>query len=353
MAMGLTAILLLPGTAAAAAPDLTEVTVGFSMPMTDVIPGVAAFRAECSIDASGEALALRANETARTTIAAVPAACAMVLTLLGFDIGIPTINTTPLGRSSVYLPGLSIVTLGVVDISIDLMTSMNSTTHVEDVTVATVDPSDAAWPVWGAQRLQVRGTDGYGSVVASELNTTFTYALSLGLTVSALGVTLYHTDLADLGRYPGTPSLTTAVRVDLVPHPLVLGPASQITSAGAVLNWTGSVDADVDHLELWITDGTLNLSYRIADPNATSLALPLESETDYRAWIVVVDRSGQSSSSSVVSLRTAAPPSSNPQAPTDVVSQANGVLVGTIAAAAAILVFIAFLLGEIRGRRKS
>ncbi len=348
----MTALLILPGPAAAAAPDLTEVTVVFDMPMKDVIPGVAAFRVHCAINASGEALRLLANGSARTTIAGAPGACAMILTLFGIDVGIPTIGTTPLGRSSVYLPGLSVVTLGVVDISLDLMTAMNSTTRVEDAAVAVVAPVETAWPTWGAMRFAIQGADGYGSTAVSRMNTTFSYALALGLTISAVGVTLYHTDLVDLGRYAGVPSLVTAVTVDLLPHPLVLGAASDVTSTGAVLNWTGSVDPDVDHLDLWVTDGTLNRSYRIADPATSRLRIPLEADTAYRAWIVAVDRSGQSSASAVVSFRTLAAPPVNPELPSNVVAQANGVVVGTVAAAAALLVFIAFLLGEIRGRRK-
>ncbi len=353
VAVGLSTLLLLPGTAVSAASDLTEVTVAFTMPARDVIAGVASFRAQCDIAASGEALQLLANESVRTTVAATPGACEMILNLLGFDVTIPTINTTPLGRSSVYIPGLSVVTLGVVDLSIDLMTAMNSTSRVADGAVAAVEPLELAWITWGAQRLNVHAAGGYGSVAASELNTTFTYGLSLGLTVSALGVTLYHTDLVDLGRYAGQPSLVTSVRVDLFPPPLTLGAPTQLTSTGAVFSWTCTVEDDMDHLELWVTDGTLNVSYRIEDPHALRLAVPLKADTNYRAWILVVDLSGQSSSSSVVSFRTAATTPVAPQPPTDVVSQANGVLVGTVAAAAAFLVFIAFLLGEIRGRRKT
>jgi len=353
MAVGLTALLLLPGIAAGAAPELTEVTVDFTMPARDVIAGVASFRAQCALAASGEALRLLANETARTTVAAGPAACTMVLNLLGFDVTIPTINTTPLGRSSVYIPGLSIISLGVVDVSIDLMTALNSTTRVADAGVASAGPAELAWPTWGAQRLTVHGADGYGGAVTSDLNTTFTYSLSLGLTVLALGVTMYHTDFVDLGRYAGRPSLVTPVTVDLIPHPLLLGTPTQVTSSGATLNWTGTVDPDVDHLELWITDGTLNVSYRIAAPQASRLVVPLLADTSYRAWVVAVDGAGQSSSSGIVAFRTAPTPSATPTSPTDVVSQANGVVVGTVAAAAALLVFIAFLLGEVRGRKKA
>lgn len=352
--MALTALLLLSGTAVSAASDLIEVTVDFTIPGRDVIAGVASFRAQCDITASGEALNLLANESARTTVAAVPAACTMVLNLFGFDVTIPTISTTPLGRSSFVLPGLSLVTIGIVDVSIDLMTGMNSTTGVGSASVAAVTPTELAWVSWGVQRLVVQGSDGYGSVASSYLNTTFTYTIALGLTISALGATLFHTDLVDLGRYVGTPSLITPVSVDLIPHPLVLGTPTDVTYSGATLNWTGAVDPDVDHLELWITDGTLNPSYRIADPHSVRLTLPLKADTTYRAWIVTVDRAGQSSSSAIVTFHTAVvPPPPPPPPQTDVVSQANGVLVGTVAVAAAFLVFIAFLLGEVRGRKKT
>lgn len=342
--------MLLPGTSVASAADLTETTVAFHVPGREVLVGVAAFRADCEIMVSGEGLQLLANETARTTVGATPAACTMVLTLFGFDVTIPTINTTPLGRSSVYIPGLSIVTIGIVDVSIDLMTTMNSSTHVGDPTVAVVEPAELTWTAWAAQRVEVRGAGGFGSRLTSTLNTTFTYSLALGITVLVLGGAVYHTDLVDLGRYVGGPSLVTSLSVDLIPHPLALGSPRDITDSGATLNWTGSVDADVNHLELWVTDGTLNVSYRIANPHTAKMTVPLKADTSYTAWIVAVDGAGQSSSSAAITFRTASAPTPPPSV--DVVSQANGVLVGTVAAIAAFLVFIAFLLGEVRGRKR-
>ncbi len=350
-------VLLLPPVSAAAATsgDLRLVTVHFDVAQTTILAGVADFRASCDVIASGEDVALRDNESARTTVAGNAGNCSMVLVLFGVDVAIPTINTTPLGKSSLYLPGLAIATLGIVDVSLDLQTSLNSTTRVEDPAVASVEPQNLSWSAWGAQRLEVRGAHGFGDVAATELNTTFTYRASLGLTVYALGVVLYHADLTDLGSYVGVPSLTTDVTVDLLPDPLTLGDPEDVTYDGATLRWSGTPAADVDHLDVWIAGGGLNVSYRLPDVRASSLRVPLRAETRYLAWVVVVDRAGQASASNVVAFTTpAAPALEVPPPPTQesLEARANAAVVGTVVALAIVAVIVAFALGEVRGRSK-
>jgi len=348
-------VLLLPPVSAAASGDLRLVTVHFDVGQTTILAGVADFRASCDVIASGEDIALRDNESARTTVAATAGNCSMVLVLFGVDVTIPTINTTPLGKSSLYLPGLAIATLGIVDVSVDLQTSLNSTTRAEDPAVASVEPQELPWPAWGAQRLEVRGAHGFGDFAATKLNTTFTYRVSLGLTVYALGVVLYHADLTDLGSYVGLPSLRTDVTVDLLPSPLALGDPEDVTHEGATLRWSGTADADVDHLEVWVAGGGLNASYRLPDLRASSLRVPLRAEVRYLAWVVVVDRAGQASASNVVAFTTPAAPAPEvppPPSQESLEARANAAIVGTVVVLAIVAVIVAFALGEIRGRSK-
>jgi hypothetical protein len=301
--------------------------------------------------ASGEPISLRDNETVRTAIEAAPSACSMVLILFGVDVGIPTITTTPIGRSSFYISGLSILSLGIADVSLDLQTSLNSSSRAQNTDVATLQESEIAWGTWGAHRLVIQGAHGYGSNATSDLVTDFTYSLALGITVWVAGVQFYHTDLTDFGHYGGDHSLATSLVVDLLPHPLSLGPARSITYAGASLNWTGTVDADVGHLELWLADESTNVSYRIEDPHATALNVDLRATTTYTAWIVSVDGSGQETVSRSISFRTlAVPPLASSPPPAYTESQANVVVVGTFLFIALLAAGVAYGFGRVRGR---
>ena len=292
----------------AASPLVTE-TIHFEVLQTDVIPFVAAFRASCDINATGEALSVPANATIRTTVSAEPGPCAMTLVLFGIDVPISTIPTTPLGQNSIYIPGVSIVTLGVVDISLDLRTSMNSTTRVEDPVQAAVSPDNHTWTQWGVVRLDVdTGGPRFGSLTTTALNTTFTYRVVLSLTVLALGVPIFQANLVDLGAHDGVPALVTPLLVDLLPSPPNLNDPAQVTHDGATLSWSTAGEDDIDHLEVWVADPSLNVSYRLEGGAATGLRVPLRPLTTYRAWVVAVDTGGQSSPSRIVTFTTTAEP---------------------------------------------
>lgn len=350
----LVALLVGPGPTRAALPDLVTQTVHFEVQGGDLIPGVAAFRASCDAIASGEPLAALDNETLRTTVAAAPGNCSMILILFGQDVTIPTITTTPIGRSSYYLPGLSFVSVGIVDVSLDLQSTLNSSSRVAAAAVGAVAAGEVAWAAWGAQRLVFQAAHGHGDHLASDLNTTFTYALSLGITIWIAGIQTHQAPVRDFGAYVGTPSLVTPVDVDLLPHPLKLGPARGVTYEAATLNWTGIEESDMDHLEVWVTDGTLNASYRITDRVQSSMQVPLRAQTAYHAWIVQVDGSGQATVSNGITFQTLAtplPPDPNPgPTPTYTEAQANVIVVGTFAFIAVLGALVAYGFGRTRGR---
>jgi hypothetical protein len=346
----LAALLVLPTPTAAQLPPLVTQTIHFEVPGHDLIPLVAAFRASCDIVASGEPLALKDNESTRTTIAASPGNCSMILILFGVDVAIPTISTTPMGRSSFYIPGASTISLGVVDVSLDLRTSLNSTAYVGDPNAATLGGQGVDWGTWGATRLVVHGAHGYGGFLASNLTTEFTYSLALGITLWIAGIETYHTDLADFGHYLGDHALVTPLSVDLLPHPLALGPATQVTYAGARLSWTGTVEPDEDHLELWIASGQGNVSYGIEDPHTTGLNVDLRAATTYTARIVAVDHAGQESISPAITFRTlSAPPAEPSPAPTYTESQANLVVTATFLFIALLAALVGYGFGRLRG----
>lgn len=343
----LAVLLLTPTSTSADGFGLTTVSVHFEMPPAD-LAGIASLRGSCDVLATGENVSLRSGETLRTTIGVGTGPCAMVLTLFGIDVPLP-ISTTPLGRSSFYLPGLATVTLGIVDLSLDLVTGLNSTT-LSDPTAAEVSPRNVTWPSWGATRVLVNATSGYGAVLATRLNTTFTYTVSLALTVYALSIVLYQVGLTTLGTYAGSLALDTALTVDLVPHPPTIDVPTGVTHDGANLSWDLAGDSDVDHLEVWADDGTYNASYRIADPGATAFRVPLEPERTYRVWVVAVDGSGQSSASDAVTIRTLAEPSpEDPSSP--VAPEPFGALTWVLGGFAVTGTVLGYMIGVLRGRR--
>ena len=342
-------VLMAGGIPAAALDGFISADVHFEIAQTDLIPGVAAVRASCNVTASGEPLALRANETARTTIGAAPGPCSIVLVLFGLDVGLPLVNTTPLGRSSFFIPGIATATFGLVDVTLDLVTSLNSTTRVEDPRLATVDPTDVAWSAWGIALLDVQAADGFGSNATSALNTTFVYTMALAVSVFALSVEIFHADLTAIGSVIGTPSLRTDLSVDLRPHALVLGPLSEVRHDGATFAWAGSVDPDVDHLELFVTDGTRNASYRLG-PAASTVSVPLVPSTHYTAWIVAVDGSGQATPSNVIVFDTPGAPPTVPNVPLE--TQGTPALFWVLVVVAGLLGAIGYGLGLLRGRRE-
>jgi hypothetical protein len=326
--------------------DFPSVHVSFEIAQKDLIPGIAAVRASCDVNASGEPLRVFANGSARSTLAVSAGPCSIVLVLVGLDVGLPVLNTTPLGTSSFYLPGLSTVTLGIVDLSVDLVTSLNSTSWIEDG-IGEASPQEIAWTSWGAQRIRVHGEDGFGSVAESYLRTAFTYRMSLALSVYALSIRLFHADLAQVGSAVGTPALRTPFLVDLKPHALVLGPAEAIRPDGATLSWTGTADSDVDHFELWLSEGQSEGMVRLPASASRSEVL-LRPATSYRAWIVSVDASGQGTPSNEIAFESAA----TPAAAAPLGSLGGSAFTWTMVALAILAGFVGFAVGLLRGRQR-
>lgn len=345
MAIGLAA--LTPASAAAnPIDDLVHADILFEVPGTELIPGVAAVRASCAINASGEPVRLLANGTVRSTIAVSTGPCAIVIVLFGAEVPLPVLNTTPLGRSSFYLPGIATVTLGLVDVTLDLVTSLNSTSRI-DGGVASASPSEIVWSAWSATPVAVQGADGVGSVARSSFNTTFTYTMSLALTVYAVSVEVLHWDLATIGRFLGTPSLVTDLEVDLRPHALVLQAPTDVGHDRASLSWSGTVDSDIERIEVRLNDGTLVVTYRVP-PTASSVEVVLRPSTHYEARVISIDRAGQEAASETMAFDSAAAPATSP---TPVEAQANPAVTWTLVALAVLVPVVGFAAVFLRRRK--
>ncbi|MGQ0796475.1 MAG: hypothetical protein ACT4OI_01225 [Methanobacteriota archaeon] len=305
--------LLLVPVASSAQADLVTERVRFSLYVADVIPAVAV-DAACEVIASGESIELLGGAVDGTSVAVAPGPCSISVILFGTEVPLPLVNTTPLGVRSFYLPGLAIVTLGLVDVSVDLVSSLNATSEVADPDAATVEPEDHTWTAWGARRVVVRASDGFGGRIATRIETEFTWSVSLALTVWALSVPLYQVGLTSLGAVRGAPALATPLVVDLRPPPLEVRGPEDLTHGGATVRWDGTLAEDVDHLELWADDGTARVAYHVA-PTATQVRVPLRPDTGYEVWLDVVDEAGQRGTSERVAFES-------PAAPSEVAAQA-------------------------------
>lgn len=339
------ALLAVPA-AASAETDLVTQPVRFAFVGQDVIPGVAAVSATCEVEASAENVTLLSGESDLVSVSVGPGPCALALIVFGVAVPVPILNTTPLGKQSYYLPGIPVLTYGLVDVSLDLVSSMNATSRADDPGAVAVAPLNHSWSTWGARRLVLEASAGYGSRRATEIVTAFNWSVSLALTIWAVGVPLYSIGLTHLGDYPGMPVLRTGVIVDLLPAPRQLLTPEDITSGGVTLRWTGIPEDDLDHLELWIDDGRAKVVWMIEDPQALFVRVDARPGSSYSAWVVAVDEAGQSSGSNVVVFQT-------PAGSTDDGVQLSAeptpwtVLITTILAAAV----AAFVVGWFFGRR--
>ena len=343
----LATLTILPGTTGALT-DVTTVRIHFEIPSVTIIPAVASFRGSCDLWATGENLTLLAAEATRTSLETSPAECTMVLTILGLDVAIPTIATTPLGRSSLAFP------IPLADVSVDLLTSLASTTRISTPSVATVEPENLTWTAWGARTLTVAGSPGEGGRVETTMNSTFTYSVSLGLTIAFFGAPLVQANLTSLGSYLGTPSLETSLVVDLVPRALQLVGVEAITHEAATVTWSGVVDADVIRLELLVEGGGWNVTYRIEDPSSASLRISVIPETAYVVRIVVVDEAGQRSTSSALaftSLEAPEVPPTDGETDGTVSGRQVDAMIGVLVALAALAAVVGYGIGFLRGRR--
>jgi len=159
----------------------------------------------------------------------------------------------------------------------------------------------------------VQASDAYGGRVVTEIETRFTWSLSLGLTVWALSVPLLQVGLTSLGAVQGAPALATPLVIDLRPPPLDLQGPEDLAHDGATFRWNRTLTEDADHHELWVDDGTNRLAHHLAS-TSTEMRVALRPATAYEVWLDVVDEAGQRGTSERISFDT-------PSAHADVAAQ--------------------------------
>ena len=306
---GMRAILILSLTLAglatlpAAADEVRETAVSFGIPRREVAPGLDV-AAACGVVAAYEGLALRDGGTDETFLALSPGPCEITVYVLGAGIALPIVNSAPIGRTSYLIPGVGGITLGLADVSIDLLVSVDAR-QTSEVDGLAVTPTSASWSRWGTTTFAVAASmDSTVSTRHLGLPFNVTMNLSVGVSVFAFGIRLYSAALASLGAAEGTPALDIPVVVDLKPS-AVTASAWGPTHAAIRVNWTQNTDDDFAYVRIVVApDGGTATVFLVEDSAATSTEVPAFPATDYRIEVSVVDRGGQVSDVSTVTVRT-------------------------------------------------
>ncbi len=239
LVIGLTVVALLtPSLLASASNEILQQSVSFGLPKTDVQSWLA-MSATCGVAATYERLSLTFEESVDTFVSMAPGSCEIWVYVLGIAVPIPILNSTPLGRSFFRIPGFATLTLGVADLSVDLVTSL--TANRNETNPEFIAPSSLSWPIWGMQVFAV--TDRFDG----EKDTLLTYvphlSFSLGASVFILGVQIYGTDIVQLGDIAGTPS----VAIPISAHRAPMSPILAIAAVGTVVGPAGFAVGWVAH----------------------------------------------------------------------------------------------------------
>lgn len=323
-----------------AADEVHETTVSFGIPRREVVAGLDV-AATCGIVAAYEGLVVPDGGKDETFLAMSPGLCAITVFVLGVPVALPIGNAMPIGRTSYLIPGVGGLTLGLADISIDLLVTLG-TQLTEDVDGLAVTPSAASWSRWGATPLAVEASLGTsGSTVRARVPFNVTMSLSLGASVYAFGIRLYSASLASLGTVAGEPVLEIPVAVDRRPSP-VTATGWEVGPGNIRVNWTANEDDDFSHYRIVASRaGGTEIVFLVEDREATTTVLPASPDTEYVVQVSVVDRSGQASEGSTTTVRTT-------QRFLTITPEASGV-VGVVA----VSLLVGFALGLLVRRRKA
>ncbi|HEX9339843.1 MAG TPA: hypothetical protein VF992_01545 [Thermoplasmata archaeon] len=230
--------LLAPSPLASASNELLQQSVSFGLPRTDADTWLA-LSATCGVIANYEHLSLTFEESVDTFVNMAPDSCEITAYVLGVAVPLPILNSTPLGRKSYKIPGVQTVTLGLVDLSVDLVTSL--TANRNDTDPEFIAPSSLSWPAWGMNVFPV--TDRFDGEKEALLVYEPQLSFSLGASVFVLGVRIYGTDIVHLGDVVGTPS----VAIPISGHRAPASPLLVIAVVGTIIGPAGVGAAWIAH----------------------------------------------------------------------------------------------------------
>lgn len=309
---------LLVGMPSIRAQPTAEQPVDFRAPQTQIVDGLD-LEFACRILAASESVTVLDAAKASSWISVAPGRCTLTVYILGVPVPVPILNLTPLGRLSISIPGVAGITLGLADVSIDLVAGLAANYTGTSMEI-TPNPKKMAWSHWGAKSVNISAdAGGEGNSLIVALPYTFWMNLAIGVSVTALGVPVppFPVNLADIGTFEGTPSVAVPVTVDLRPSRVATVDGWAPSPEAVQVNWTPIEDADFAFYRVRLDGGGSRYVYVVDTKRDSTLTMPAVKGTDYTVSITVVDRAGQTSATRSVEIRTpgtsaASPPVAGP-----------------------------------------
>ncbi len=302
---------------ARAAPAVRERVVFFGIARRPLVPGFVDFEAGCRVTASYPEVAIVDRASATVPVDVSPGGCDVAVYVLGARVAAPLPFRTPLGRTSYRVPGVSGITLGLADVSVDLSARLRGEFSGDGV-VLSASPGVLEWSEWGTAAATLSAHTGLrGSTLVATAPLRLSLSFGVGVSVYVLGVRV-HSWEATAAVFDGTPRIEIPVSIDLAPSfPELTGAAADSAHALRVA-WSECRDGDFAAYEVSVSGGEGPRVFLVRDRSRTSLTIDAAPSTDYAVQVTAVDGAGQRASSASMEVRTPEAPPHGPGAYTSI-----------------------------------
>lgn len=234
-------------------------------------------------------VSLVAGQDSGLYIEVSPKSAYLSFEILGYPFDVP-ITETPLGTYSHRFTGFSIPFIGDITIYVDISGFLSlalNRTQLEEMVI--IEPLDLEWYDWGLKVATCRiEEDAYGSDFIGELNLTFEYKATVGVSADVPFVGRITIGQVQLTSLQGQPSLHPHIQVRLRPSPVALSIQS-LSAHEAVLKWERSSDAGFSFYEIEVDGGKTSHVVRIRNQDRIGLLLSVSPDSDYAFTITVED----------------------------------------------------------------
>ena len=289
-------LVVVAGLPSARAVSVRERVVLFGVPRRPLVPGVLDFEAGCRVTASYAEVAVADGSSAVAPLTVAPGGCDVAVYVFGARVGVPLPFQTPLGRTSYRIPGVSGITLGLADVSVDLSARLRGRFSGDGVLVS-ASPDAIEWSAWGTGSTTIAAHSGSrGSTLVTTAPWTLSLAFGVGVSVYVLGVRVFSWETT-VAVLEGTPRVEIPVIVDLAPSPSELTSACAESPSALRVAWSESPDDDFAAYEVSVSEGGASRTLVFRDRSVTSSTIDAAPSTSYEVQVTVVDRAGQRAAS--------------------------------------------------------
>ncbi|MFQ6129149.1 MAG: hypothetical protein ACE5QW_09650 [Thermoplasmata archaeon] len=284
--------------------EISETSVHFGLSPMEIVTGIT-YELSCKVNVVSSDIELKSGESEIASYGVTPGPCSMELEILGIPVALPLYNSTPLGVFSYYIPGVSGIAFGLVDVSIDLITSLRGALDPSSVAPLQISENSLTWNVWGSRQVNINLPSSLtGGKETKNLVMNLDYEISLGVSVWFLGSRLMGFDLMDIGTIPGTPQITNHVTADYKPTAIAFAGDLIATFEEITLRWTKNLDSDFAYYEITQIHQSLEMSFKIADSDIVTANIPAKPLQSYEVEVRVYDSAMQYSSTDLRAVTT-------------------------------------------------